>query len=69
MMRPLKVLGNPLSAMNRTNAVFLIWGSLHLFFLDICVPPGDKIKFKYSWRIAAVEKPVVVTLPISVEFP
>ena len=49
MMRPPKVLGNPLSAMNRTSAVFLIWGSPHLFFLDICVPPGDEIKFKYSW--------------------
>ena len=50
MTRPPKVLGNPLSAMNRTSAVFLIWGSPHLFFLDICVPPGDEIKFKYSWR-------------------
>ena len=44
MMRPPKVLGNPLSAMNRTSAVFLIWGSPHPFFLDICVPPGDEIK-------------------------
>ena len=43
MMRPPKVLGNPLSAMNRTSAVFLIWGSPHLFFLDICVPPVDEI--------------------------
>ena len=44
MTRPPKVLGNPLSAMNRTSAVFLIWGSPHLFFLDICVPPGDEKK-------------------------
>ena len=43
MTRPPKVLGNPLSAMNRTSAVFLIWGSPHLFFLDICVPPVDEI--------------------------
>ena len=50
MMRPPKVLGNPPSAMNRTNAVFLIWGSPRLFFLDICVPPEVEINFNYSWR-------------------
>jgi hypothetical protein len=43
MTRPPKVLGNPLSAMNRRSAVFLIWGSPHQFFLDICVPPVDEI--------------------------